>query len=127
MNRPSLLRILIAVGSAAAGVLHLYQAIDRELPDSMERSFVLSGIAAIAAAVVVLVWNHPFALLAPLAVANAALFGFGLSRTDRAPFDFQESGWTPSPDAAVTVSIEIATAVLCVVALALARSSRSVV
>ena len=102
------------------GIIHLrlYSTTYRDVPiENLGRSFLLNAAAAITAAIVVLVVRHRWAVLAPLAVANATLIAFGLSRTDRGIMGFTERGWTPSPDAAIAVLIEIATAALCVLAL----------
>jgi len=45
---------------------------------------------------------------------------FGLSRTERGIFGFTERGWNPSPEAGLSVVAEIATAIVCTVALVLA-------
>jgi hypothetical protein len=122
MSRPGALRVLIAIGAVAIGGLHLRLYFDsyRDIPiENVGRSFVLNAVASFAAAVVVLVWNHRLAVLAPLLVADATLIAFAMSRTDRGVFKFTERGWDPSPDAALSVVIEIATAVACVVALLL--------
>jgi hypothetical protein len=122
MSRPSALRILIAVGAVAIGALHLRLYFDsyRDVPiENVGRSFVLNAVASFAAAAIVLVWNHRLAVLTPLLVADATLIAFALSRTDRGVFNFTERGWDPSPDAALSVVIEIATAIACVAALLL--------
>jgi hypothetical protein len=124
MTRPSLLRVLIAIGCLAIGVIHLRLYFDsyRDIPDSnIGASFVVNAIAAGAAAVIVLVWASRLALLAPLLLANATLVGFAMSRTDRGILNFTEKGWNPTPDAALAVAFEIVTAVLAVVALYLER------
>lgn len=121
------LRSLIAAGSVALGLIHLrlYVTTYRDVPiENLGRSFLLNALAALAAAAVVLIVSHRWAVLAPLAVANATLFAFGLSRTDRGIMGFTERGWTPSPDAAMAVFIEIITAMLCVLALASSRRPR---
>ena len=126
-STPGPLRILIAVGSLVGGVIHLrlYLETYRDVPiENLGRSFLLNAAASVGAAIVVLVVGELWALLVPLVVANATLVGFGLSRTDRGVFGFTERGWTPSPDAALSVIVEITTAVLCVVALAVALRSR---
>jgi hypothetical protein len=112
------LRVAIAIGSVLIGAIHLRLYFDsyRHI-DDIGPSFVLNAVAAGVAAVVVLVWPNRLALLVPLAVANASLFAFAMSRTDRGILDFTEKGWNPSPDAALSVAIEIATALLAVVAL----------
>ena len=123
MTRPSALRVLIAIGSVALGLIHLrlYFTTYRDVPiQNLGRSFLLNAAVAAVAAVVVLVVATRWAPLAPLVVANATLIAFGLSRTDRGIMGFTERGWTPTPDAALAVGIEIVTAVLCVAALAAA-------
>lgn len=122
MRRPTALRVLIALGALAIGTLHLRLYFDsyRDIPiENVGRSFVLNAVASFAAAVIVLVWDHRLAVLAPLLVANATLIAFAMSRTDGGVFNFTETGWNPSPDAALSVVIEIATAVACVAALLL--------
>ena len=121
MTRPSALRVLTAVGSIALGLIHLrlYVTTYRDVPiENLGRSFLLNAAVAVVAAAFVLLVSHRWAVLAPLVVANATLIAFGLSRTDRGIMGFTERGWTPSPDAAVALCIEIFTASLCVLALA---------
>jgi hypothetical protein len=110
--------VAIAIGSVLIGALHLRLYFDsyRHI-DDVGRSFVLNAVAAGVSAVIVLIWPNRLALLAPIVLANATLVAFALSRTDRGIFDFTETGWNPSPDAALSVAIEIATALLAVVAL----------
>jgi uncharacterized membrane protein len=129
MRRPGLLAVLIAVGSVIGGAIHLRLYFDsyRDIPvENVGRSFLLNAVAAFAAAALVLVWNHPLAVLAPLVVADATLVAFGLSRTDQGVFNFTENGWNPSPDAALSVVVEVATAALCVLALVLSVRARAV-
>ena len=106
MNRPSVLRLAIAIGCVLIGAIHLRLYFDsyRDIPiENVGRSFVLNAVAAGVAAVVVLVWPSRLALLGPLVLANATLVAFALSRTDRGIFDFTERGWNPTPDAALSV------------------------
>jgi hypothetical protein len=122
MSRLDPLRIVIAVGSLAIGGLHLWLYFDsyRDIPiENVGRSFVANAVASVVVAAVVLLWRHPLALLAPLLFANATLIAFAMSRTDRGVFNFTESGWDPSPQAALSVVIEIATAAACVAAMVL--------
>jgi hypothetical protein len=115
------LRVASAVGCVLIGALHLRLYFDsyRHI-DDVGRSFIVNAIAAAVAAVIVLVWPNRLAYLAPLLLANATLVAFGLSRTDRGIFNFTERGWTPSPDAVLSVVIEIVTALLAVAGLVLA-------
>ncbi len=124
MRRIDPLRIAIAVGSLVIGYVHLRLYLDgyKDIPiENVGRSFLLNIVAAGAVAVVVLVWPHRLAVVAPLLLANGTLLAFALSRTDRGIFGFTERGWNPSPEAAVAVVAELTTALLAVVALA--RSS----
>ena len=109
----------IAIGCVLIGAIHLRLYFDYlpRHPRDVGRSFVLNAVAAGVAAVVVLIWPNRLALLGPLLLANATLVGFALSRTDRGIFDFTERGWNPTPDAALSVAVEIATGLLAVVAL----------
>jgi hypothetical protein len=119
MTRPTGLRLAIAIGCVLIGAIHLRLYFDsyRDIED-VGRSFVLNAVAAGVAAVVLLSWPSRLALLGPLVLANATLVAFALSRTDRGIFDFTERGWNPTPDAALSVGIEIATGLLAAVALA---------
>jgi hypothetical protein len=122
MTRPTLVRALIAIGSMAIGLIHLrlYSTSYRDVPiENLGRSFLLNAVAAMAAALGVVFVAHRWAVLAPLVVANATLIAFGLSRTDRGIMGFTERGWNPTPDAALSVAVEIVTALLCIVALAI--------
>ncbi len=124
MNRPTLLRVLIAFGSILVGLVHLrlYVSTYRDVPvEHLGRAFVLNAVAAGVAAVIVLTVAQWWAVLVPLAVANLTLIAFGLSRTRFGVLGFDERGWTPSPDAAAALAVEFATASLCVVALVVER------
>jgi hypothetical protein len=112
-----------AIGCVLIGALHLRLYFDsyRHI-DDIGRSFIVNAVASGVAAVIVLVWPNRLAYLAPLLLANATLVAFGLSRTDQGIFDFTERGWNPSPDAALSVVVEIATAVLAVIGLVLANA-----
>ena len=127
MKRPSVLRLTIAIGCVLIGAMHLRLYFDsyRDIPiENVGRSFVLNAVAAGAIAVLVLVWPSRLALVAPLVLANATLVAFALSRTDRGIFNFTERGWNPSPDAALSVAVEIATGLLAVAALVLEAPPR---
>jgi hypothetical protein len=121
MTRPSLLRVLIAIGCLGIGAIHLrlYFESYRDFANAnLGRSFVLNAVASAVSAAIVLAWAHRLALLAPLVLANATLVAFALGRTDRGIFGFTERGWNPTPDAALAVAVEIATGLLAVLALA---------
>ncbi len=65
-----------------------------------------------------MVWRHWLVTVGALAVVNGSLAAFALSRTDRGIFGFTETGFNPSPEAALALVVEIAAAALLVVVLA---------
>jgi hypothetical protein len=116
------LRIVAAALVAAGGIVHLklwsdgYRDIDKIGP-----SFLLNGLASLAVAVALVVWRHWIPVLAALAVVDATLLAFGLSRTSRGIFDFVELGWNPSPEAAIALVVELAAVVALCVLLVMGR------
>jgi len=116
--RPGLVtggRILAAVLVLIGGVIHLRLYFDgyRDVPDAnLGRSFLLNAAAAVVVAVVLVAWRNVLALVAGLVLVNATLVGFGLSRTSRGIFGFTESGFQPSPEAALSLIVEIGAAVV---------------
>ena len=118
-------RVLAAVLVLAAGIVHLKLYFDgyRDI-DKIGPSFLLMFIASVVVAVLLVVWRHWLALVLALALVDATLVGFGLARTGRGIFDFNETGWNPSPEAALSVAFEIAAAIVLVVLLARALRPR---
>ena len=120
------LRIVAAALVAIGGIVHLklwsdgYRDIDKIGP-----SFLLNGLASLGVAVAVVVWRHWAPVLAGLAVVDATLLAFGLSRTSRGVFDFVEFGWNPSPEAAIALVVELAAVVVLCVLLVLGREEVS--
>ena len=114
------MRLAIAIGCVLIGAIHLRLYFDsyRDIPSRTSGAASSSTPSPRARRrSLVLVWPNRLALLAPLVLANATLVAFALSRTDRGIFDFTERGWNPTPDAALSVGIEIATGLLAVLAL----------
>jgi hypothetical protein len=106
-------RILAAVLVLIGGYIHLKLYFDgyRDIPDAnLGRSFLLNAAAALVVAVALVVWRSVWALVAGLVLVNATLVGFGLARTSRGIFGFTESGFQPSPEAAISVIVEIGAA-----------------
>lgn len=99
----------------ASGLIHLRLYFDgyRDVPDAnLGRSFLLNAAAALVVAVLLFVWRNPLALVAGLLLVNATLVGFGLSRTGRGIFGFTESGFQPSPEAVLSLIVEVGAAVV---------------
>ena len=103
------------------GAIHVYLYFDsyRDFPNAnLGRSFLLNAAACLVVAILLVVWRHPLALVAALVVVDATLLAFALSRTSNGIFDFTETGFNPSPEAALSLVFEIGAAVLLVVLLA---------
>jgi hypothetical protein len=116
--RPKLVlggRVVAAVLVLIGGYIHLKLYFDsyRDFPDAnLGRSFLLNAAAAVVVAVLLVVWRSPWALGAGLVLVNATLLGFGLSRTSSGIFGFNENGFEPSPEAAISLIVEIGAAIV---------------
>jgi hypothetical protein len=115
-------RVVAALLVLAGGVIHLKLYFDgyRDVPNAnLGRSFLLNVAASVVVAILLLVWRSPWALVVGIVLVDATLIGFGLSRTSRGVFGFTESGFQPSPEAALSLVVEIAAAVVMIVLLAI--------
>jgi hypothetical protein len=128
MNRTATLatalRVVAAALVLAGGGIHLklYNDGYKDFPnDNLGRSFLLNVAASVVVAVAIVVWRHWLGLVAGLLVVDATLFAFGLSRTSKGIFGFTETGFNPSPEAALALIVEIAAAVTLVFLLAWER------
>jgi hypothetical protein len=86
--------------------LHGYRAIPVIGP-----SFLWQASAALAVALLLLLFDQPVLRLAAAALSAGALGGFVLSRTTGL-FGFVEVGWQPAPQAPISVLVEVAALVL---------------
>jgi hypothetical protein len=128
MRSPLLLggRVVAAVLVLIGGYIHLKLYFDgyRDIPDAnLGRSFLLNAAAALVVAAALVLWRNVWALVAGLVLVNATLIGFGLSRTSRGIFGFTESGFQPSPEAAISLVVEIVAAVILIALLYLELSA----
>jgi hypothetical protein len=116
MNRGLVLggRILAAVLVLIGGYLHLKLYFDSYRDTDVGGQFLLNAAASLLVAVALVVWRNVWVLVAGLVLVNATLIAFGLSRTDRGVFGFTEKGFEPSPEATISVVVEIAAAVVLV-------------
>ncbi|MFI9503467.1 hypothetical protein [Nocardia sp. NPDC052566] len=107
-----LLRTALGVSLVVGGYMHaeLYCRGYRSIP-FIGPSFLIQAAASFALAIVVLAAPWPLRLAAA-ALALGSLAAFALSRTTGL-FGFTEIGWTPAPQAAITVLAESLTVVLC--------------
>jgi hypothetical protein len=119
-------RVVAAVLVLIGGYIHLKLYFDgyRDIPDAnLGRSFLLNAAAAVVVAAALVLWRNVWALVAGLVLVNATLIGFGLSRTSRGIFGFTESGFQPSPEAAMSLVVEIGAAVILIALLYLELSA----
>ena len=85
----------------------------RDVPDSViGPAFLLNVIASVVVAVALAVSDHVLVLVAGLLVVDGTLLAFALSRTGLGFLGFEERGFEPSPEAALTLVFEIAAAVV---------------
>ena len=110
-------RVLAAVLVLVGGYIHLKLYFDgyRDVPNAnLGRSFLLNAAAALVVAAALVLWRTVWPLIAGLVLVNATLLGFGLSRTSSGIFGFTETGFQPSPEAAISLVVEIGAAVVLV-------------
>lgn len=116
MESSRMLRLVGAVLVLIGGAVHLKLNLEDYGTEDIARTFALNaGVSALVAAYLVL-RDDVLGPLAGIAVSVGTLIAFGLSRRGEGILDFREVGFNPSPDAAVTVVVEV----LAIVVLALA-------
>jgi len=106
------LRTAISASLAVSGVVHAYLYIHgyRDIP-AIGPAFLLQGSMFCALALLILVGGPAWLQLAAAIGAAGSLVAFTLSRTATL-FGFTETGWQPSPYAAITVIAEVLTLLL---------------
>jgi len=108
-------RVLAAVLVLVGGYIHLKLYFDgyRDVPNAnLGRSFLLNAAAALVVAAALVLWRTVWPIVAGLVLVNATRLGFGLSRTSSGIFGFTETGFQPSPEAAISLVVEIGAAVV---------------
>ena len=106
------LRTAISASLAASGVVHAYLYIHgyRDIP-AVGPGFLLQGSLFCALALLILAGGPAWLQLVAAIGAAGSLVAFTLSRT-AGLFGFTETGWQPSPYAAITVVAEVLTLLL---------------
>jgi len=120
-RRDTILYIVAAVLVLIVGYVHLKLYFDgyRDVPNAnLGRSFIANAVASVVVAVGLVALRNWIAALAALALANATMLAFWISRTDRGVFGFTEHGFKPSPEATIALVCEIGVAVIALVLLA---------
>ena len=130
MDRSRVLRLVGAVLVLIGGAIHLkLQLVDDYGPLDIRRAFALNAaVSGIVAAYLVL-RDDVVGPLAGIGVSVGTLIAFTLSRNGDGILDFREVGFNPSPDAILTVVVQVAAVIVLTLAVApqlkeLATSSR---
>jgi hypothetical protein len=102
----------IALTTAASGISHAYLYIHgyQHIP-MIGAAFVVQAGVSFALALLILLGGPSWLQWAAAALAGGALGAFALSRTIGL-YGFSETGWQPSPHAAISVTAEVLTVVL---------------
>jgi plastocyanin len=106
----TVLRWIAAVAVVVGGLIHLQLYFDgyRDVPNAnLGRSFVANGIASIVIGAALFVRRDVWLRLAAIGLSASTLVAFALSRSDRGVFGFTEQGLTPSPQAVLTLMVEV--------------------
>ena len=106
------LRTAISATVAVSGVVHAYLYIHgyRDIP-AVGPAFLVQGSVFCAVAVLILAGGPAWMQMVAAIGATGSLVAFALSRTVGL-FGFTETGWQPSPYAAITVVAEVLTLLL---------------
>ena len=124
MERSRMLRLLGAVLVLIGGAVHLKLNLDDYGTEDIARTFAANALVSALVAAYLVLRDDIVGPLAGIAVSVGTLIGFGLSRQGDGILDFRETGFNPSPEAALTVVVEVlAVIVLAVAALEIQRAS----
>jgi hypothetical protein len=102
-----LIRLAMAAALAVTGISHAYLYVHgyQHIP-TIGTAFVVQASVSFALAVLILIGGPAWLQWAAAAVSGGALGAFVLSRTVGL-FGFSETGWEPSPHAAISVVAEV--------------------
>jgi len=102
-----LIRLAMAAALAVTGISHAYLYVHgyQHIP-TIGTAFVVQASVSFALAVLILIGGPAWLSWAAAAVSGGALGAFVLSRTVGL-FGFSETGWQPSPHAAISVVAEL--------------------
>lgn len=108
-------RLGLAAAVFVSGLIHLQLYLDgyRDFPnDNLGRSFLLNVAASVIVAVALVLRRDVVVRLAAGVLLVGTLIAFAVSRTDGGIFGFAERGLNPSPQAVLTLVLEIGGLVL---------------
>lgn len=102
------LRLIGAALLIAGGSIHTWLAFDHYGTADLENVFFVNGaVSAVVAATIVLT-RGPIAPLFGVGISAVSLFAFALSRVGEGVVGFRATGLDPTPEAPLTLLVEIA-------------------
>ena len=125
MDRARVLRLVGAVLVLAGGAIHLKLNLDDYGNDDILKAFALNAAASALVAAYLVLRDDSIGPIAGIALSIGSLGAFALSRQGDGLLDFREVGWNPSPEAVVTVAVEVAAVVVLSLVLLQARPTSS--
>jgi hypothetical protein len=122
----NVIRLAMAAALAVTGYSHAYLYIHgyQHIP-TIGTAFVVQASVSFALAALILIGGPSWLQWAAAAVSGGALVAFALSRTVGL-FGFSETGWDPSPHAAISVVAELLAVGLWAVSVIGFRRTRAV-
>jgi hypothetical protein len=117
------LRLVGAVLVLVGGAIHLKLNLDDYGNEDILRAFALNAAASALVAAYLVLRDGVVGPLAGIALSVGSLGAFAMSRRGDGLLDFREVGWNPSPEAALTVAVEVAAIVVLALASVQMRST----
>ena len=108
MDRARGLRLTGALLVLAGGAIHLKLNLDDYGNDDILMAFALNAVASALAAAYLVLRDDVVGPIAGIGLSVGSLLAFTMSRRGDGILDFREVGWNPSPEAALTVAVELA-------------------
>ena len=125
MDRSRLLRLVGAVLVLAGGAVHLKLNLDDYGNDDILKAFALNAAASALVAAYLVLRDDVVGPLAGIALSVGSLGAFAMSRRGDGVLDFREVGWNPSPEAVLTVAVEVAAVAALALVLLAGRATSS--
>ena len=122
MDRARVLRLVGAVLVLAGGAIHLKLNLDDYGNDDILLAFALNAVASALVAAYLVLRDDVVGPIAGIGLSVGSLLAFTMSRRGDGLLDFREVGWNPSPEAALTVAVELAALAVLAAALWSRRS-----
>ena len=119
------IRVVSAVLLLAGGLIHLWLHLDGYATVGIGRTFVANAAASALAAAYIVLRTDNLGPVSGIAVSVGSLLGLGLTRVGDGLLGFRETGLNPSPEAPLTVLIELLAAALLIVLLVVNQKRRS--